>query len=166
MEFMRDIENIMSGKACVVGMGNYYRCDDAVGLYVVDTMTGNVSSERISIINVEDVLESYLFKIAELNCDKVLIIDAVQTESPSGSVIFGKIDDLDDVIQNTSTHKLSLKLCGNILEQYNKETYLLGIEADTTDFGVGISQEVRKSADMIVDLLVRAINCSPKGVYQ
>ena len=44
--------------------------------------------------------------------------------------------------------------------------YLLGIIADDIDFGIGLSDDVKKSADTVTDLLLKSINCSQKGVYQ
>jgi len=36
----------------------------------------------VLLLNVEDVIENYVFKIADLDCDNVLIIDAVRSTPP------------------------------------------------------------------------------------
>jgi hydrogenase 3 maturation protease len=166
MNVTAKIDEIISDGACIVGMGNYYKSDDAVGLYIVDHLKNVVESEDYRIINVEDVIESYVFKIADFECRSVLIIDAVEADASAGSLVFGRISDMDELIGSCSTHKLSLKLSGKVLEEYKKETYLLGIVVDNADFGVGLSDEVKKSADTIKDLLLKSINCSLKGVCQ
>jgi len=166
MDFISQIDEIMGSKTCIVGMGNYYKTDDAVGLYIVDRRKEAVESETLTVLNVEDVIESYVFKIAGMDCDNVIIVDAVQAEGERGSVIFGRINDMGMFEGMFSTHKLSLSISGKILEENNKSTYLLGIIADDIDFGIGLSDDVKKSADTVTDLLLKSINCSQKGVYQ
>jgi hydrogenase 3 maturation protease len=166
MDFVAHMNEIMQGRTCIVGMGNYYRGDDAVGLYIVDRLQHEVVSDRLRVINVEDVIESYVFTIAGMDCDNIVIVDAVQAESERGAVLFGRLDEMDGLGGALSTHKLSLVISGKIFEKYSKNTYLLGIVAGDTDFGVGISEEVRRSADTVKDLLLKSIQSSQKGAYQ
>lgn len=166
MDFISQIEEIMQDRTCLVGMGNYYKSDDAVGLYIIDQLKENIQSDTLHIINVEDIIESYVFKIAEMDCDNVVIVDAVQAETERGSVVFGRLKEMDELAGSFSTHKLSLSISGKIFEEYNKNAYLLGIVTDDVDFGIGLSDDIKRSADTVKDLLLKSINCSQKGVYQ
>ncbi len=67
-------------------------------------------------------------RIAEADCDNVVIIDAMQSGAETGSVLFGRLNEVKEAIGNFSTHKLALFLSGKILEQYNKKTWFMGIE--------------------------------------
>jgi hydrogenase maturation protease len=91
MSLVTDIMGVVKEKTCIVGMGNYLRKDDAVGLYLVDELQGMVTTDQVLLLNVEDIIESYVFKIAELDCENVLIIDAVKSTTSPGSIIFGRL---------------------------------------------------------------------------
>ncbi|MCU0848934.1 MAG: hydrogenase maturation protease [Spirochaetes bacterium] len=165
MEVLDKIESLLKDNTCLVGMGNYLRSDDAVGLYIVDELRDREVPGNLSILNVEDVIESYVYKIAGLDCDNVVILDAVKADSTIGSIVFGRLNDFEELLSDYSTHKLSLKISGKILEEHNKQIYLLGIVADNLDYGTGISDEVKKSADLLKDFIIKSI-ASNKGVCQ
>ena len=54
-------------------------------------------------------------------------------------------------------------MSGSIFREHNKETYLLGVVVDNVDFGAELSTPVRESADMLINLIIDALNCN-KGV--
>jgi len=166
MDLLCTIDEMMKEPTCIVGMGNYYRSDDAVGLYIADALLSKVTSDNPRIMNVEDILESYVFNIAQSDARNVLIIDAVECDSESGSIVFGKLSEMEELVGSVSTHKLSLSLSGKIFDQYQKSTYLLGIVAGDVDYGIGLSDDVKQSADTIHDVILKSINSSQKGVYQ
>ncbi len=160
---LSDIRETLSGNCCLVGMGNYLKSDDAVGLYIIESIKKAIG-DRDSILNVEDVIEAYVFKIAELDCSNIIVIDAVKAPAETGSIIFGKLEEEFDELGGTlSTHKLALKMSGRIFNDHNKVTYLLGVVVDNTDFGAELSQTVRQSADVLIKLIIDALNCE-KGV--
>ncbi len=167
MDFLPVIERLAREKTCFVGMGNSLMRDDAAGLHIVDGIKDRARSACVTILNVEDVIENYVYRIAESDCDNVVIIDAMQSGAETGSVLFCRVNELDEVISNFSTHKLSLILSGKVLEKHGKEVWFMGIEARDIDFGTGLTDEVKHSADIIRDLLLTYINCDQKElVYE
>ncbi len=160
MSMVADLMGVMKEKTCIIGMGNYLRRDDAVGLYLIDELRSTIRSEDVLLMNVEDVIENYVFKIADLDCDNVLILDAVKSTTTPGSIVFGRLIKFDEALNDYSTHKLSLTLCGKILEESGKKTYLLGIEAADTDFGRGLSEDVQRSADILKEVLIDTLTTS------
>jgi len=168
MEFLPVIERLAREKTCFVGMGNPLMGDDAAGVYVVDGIREQIDSPTVSVLNVEDVIENYVYKIADSDCDNVVVIDAMQSGAEKGSVYFGRLHEFEETFNNNySTHKLSLFLSGKVLEQYNKKAWFLGIEVGDVDYGTGLSEDVKKSADIIRDLLLSYINCDQKElVYE
>jgi hydrogenase 3 maturation protease len=167
MDFLPVIERLAREKTCFIGMGNYLMRDDAVGLHIVDGIKDRIDSACITTLNVEDVIENYVYRIADGDSDNVVIIDAIQSGWEIGSVLFCRMNELDEVINNFSTHKLSLILSGKVLEKHDKKVWFLGIEARDIDFGTGLSEDVKKSADIIRDLLLTYINCDQKElVYE
>jgi hydrogenase maturation protease len=153
-----DITNVIGGNCCLVGMGNYLKSDDAVGLYIIESVR-KAAGENCLLFNVEDVIEAYVFKIAELDCDSVVVIDAVKAQAETGSILFGKLDDEFEELSGTlSTHKLALKMSGRIFSEHKKETYLLGVVVDNIDFGAELSLPVRESADALIKIIIDALN--------
>ncbi|HOV08415.1 MAG TPA: hydrogenase maturation protease [Spirochaetota bacterium] len=160
---LSDIREVVRDNCCLVGMGNYLKSDDAVGLYIIESVK-KIADNKSAIFNVEDIIEAYVFKIAESDFKNILIIDAVKTDAEVGSVVFGKLEDEFDELGGTlSTHKLALKMSGSIFREHNKETYLLGVVVDNVDFGAELSTPVRESADMLINLIIDVLNCN-KGV--
>ena len=148
----------MSEKTCLVGMGNTYRKDDAAGVYIVQGVSEGISDNCLKTMIVEDVLEAYAFKLAELDCENIVIVDAVEAAEAPGSVVFGKLSEFSELLSNFSTHKLALDMCGKIFKEHKKETWLLGIIAGDIDFGQGMTAPVQESADMLRDLLITLAN--------
>ena len=148
----------MSEKTCLVGMGNLLRKDDAAGVYVVKGVSERISGPGLKTMIVEDVLEAYAFKLAEMDCENIVIVDAVEASAEPGSVVFGKLEQFPELLSNFSTHKLALEMCGKIFKEHKKETYLLGIVAGEIDFGLEMTIPVRESADRLIDLLITLAN--------
>jgi hydrogenase maturation protease len=167
MNMFAEISRLTAEKTCIVGMGNPMRGDDGVGVYIADGVKGAVRGGNIDVVNVEDVLENYVFDIARRDAQHVILVDAVHSGGEAGSVIFGRLEDLNEVVNDYSTHRLSIMLSGKIFGEHGKDTYLLGVEVEDIDFGAGITDMVRKSADQIRDLLIHYINCTQKEpVYE
>jgi hydrogenase maturation protease len=160
--FIDEIKDLLNEGACFVGTGNYLRSDDAAGLFVIDgLMSANTDSERIRFINAEDVLEGYVFRIAEMKVNNVIIIDAVKADAEPGSILFGRFDE-SALTMDFSTHKQSAALSARILKKYNKNTWLIGIVVKDTDYGTGFTAEVLRSAENLRDTLIKLLNSSLK----
>jgi hydrogenase 3 maturation protease len=153
MELAGKIEELLREKTCIVGVGNYLKRDDAAGLFVVDGLRERGASGPVILMNVEDVPENYVYRIADLDCEHVIIIDAVESGGEIGSVLFGRLLELEEEAGNYSTHKLSLALTARILEGCRKKVWLLGIEVGDTGFGAGLSDRVDESVRLIRDLV-------------
>ena len=161
MDMVSELSRILGEKTCIVGMGNYYRNDDAAGLYVIDGLKNAVTKPGIEILNVEDVLESYIFFITDKTISNVLIIDAVMADCEPGSVVFGNVKDLEEITRTVSSHKMSLDVACRIFGESGKNTYLLGIAAENIDFGTSMTAEVKQTADLLLDLLKSIIAEKP-----
>jgi hydrogenase 3 maturation protease len=163
VSIVTDIRRLAGEGTCIVGVGNPIRGDDAVGPYMVDELRKGLGEGAADLVNAEDVLESYAFEIAGNGCANVIVIDAVRTGNPVGSVVFGALDDMAEALCGVSTHRLSLSLVGKIWKKQGKKTYLLGIEAGNVDFGNGLSEPVRKSADMLKDIIISSLTGIREG---
>jgi hydrogenase maturation protease len=157
-EVARTLLAVLAESTCLVGMGNPWRNDDGVGAHVAERLAGHAGlPPQIQVINVEDVIESYAFDIANRQVKNVVLVDAAMSEgTPAGSIMFGKVDELEAVASDVSTHKLALRTVESVFRQSGKETYLLGIVSTDIDFGNEISPPVMAAAERIVDLVCSA----------
>ncbi|MBN1533541.1 MAG: hydrogenase maturation protease [Spirochaetes bacterium] len=166
MDILSHIRDVVSEKACVVGVGNYYRRDDAVGLYIAQQLKEQADPERCVVINAEDVIESYVFSIADSDCKNVILVDAVSADGEPGSVLFGRLDEFEDFQYGVTTHKLAFGLCGRILEDRGKRTYLLGIVPQDIDFGQGLTEAVEKSAAIIKEHIIESLKYRKESLHE
>jgi hydrogenase maturation protease len=146
------LEDVLKDSPCLVGMGNPYRRDDGVGPWIAERLKGL----GVPVFNAEDVLENYVYDIAGTDCRNVILMDAVAAGMEPGTVVFGSMDGIGEPA-SVSTHKAALGLCGRILESSGKRVYLLGIVPRDLDYGPGLTEDVRRAADGISDLIVRTL---------
>ena len=130
--------------AVVIGVGNRWRRDDAVGLEVVDALQGRVGG---SVILVEsDGEPTRLLDAFEL-APKVIMVDAVMTGAhPSGTIHRFTDEDLPNQMGiGQSSHLVALVETielGKLLGKLPNGLTLIGIEATDFDNGEGITQAV------------------------
>ncbi len=163
MSIVDDIRSVLSGRACIVGMGNTLLGDDGAGVVLVEALCAAGVNGRAHLINAEDIIESHAFEIAEGGWDSIIVIDAVRFGGRPGDVMFGSFSEIGDLLNDYSTHKLSLRLSESIWRERGKETYLLGIEPENLDFGEGLSEAVKKSADTLGGIFLEAVKQHPEG---
>ena len=158
-----DIRSALSRKACVVGVGNGMRGDDGAGLALLEALAAGGAEGRVRMVNAEDIIESHAFEIAGGDWDTVIVMDAVRFGGRPGDVVFGDFSEIGDLLNDFSTHKLSLRLSESIWRQSGKKTFLLGIQPEAVDFGEGLSEAVRRSVDTLGGILLEAVKQHPEG---
>lgn len=162
---MDAIDAIIAADPCIVGMGNPFRKDDGLGVYIINKLMRQCDYPGITFFNAEDIIESYAYKISMCENDTVILIDAmdaVDTDVAPGTIIFDSYNNFFEEQGCYSTHKLSLKLSCKILEQSGKEIYILGIIPADIDFGQGFTPEIQASADLVADALTDFITKQSK----
>jgi len=144
-------------KHAVIGIGNPLRCDDAIGILLLEKLLEKKDSlpENVEFIdggtggmNLLHILEKY---------NNVLIIDAVDFEGKPGDF---KIFNTDEVISHKtpvrfSTHETDFIKIIKILEKIGKrpdEILVFGIQPKNISFGQNLSGEL---IDIIQDLFLK-----------
>jgi hydrogenase maturation protease len=138
-------------KIKLLGLGQYMRGDDEVGLEIVNRWMENHADDYPEGLIEAAVLESpginLLGEIAGL--DAVVMVDAVQSGAPVGTVIQFKEEDLDVFGDGSGsvhgwgaaeTLSLGRKL---VPEDLPGEIILIGVEALVFELGEGLSPAVR-----------------------
>ena len=159
-QIYQKIFNMSSDKICFIGIGNVLRNDDAIGTIIAEELIKNKNVEKNAIvINVEDVLENYVYKIAENSAKNIVLIDAVRDINDAGAIGNIFFQELASIatkdINNFSTHKLALSISEKIFSEHGKKTWLLGIIVNNTEFGTTITPAVSTAG---VEICTKIIN--------
>jgi len=152
-----DETTLRSRQTLIIGIGNPYRKDDDVGLYVARKVR-ETGLENI------DVVEGVGDGIALLNvwegASRVIVIDSVISGREPGSVYcFDAINEEipTDLFTGYSTHSISvvdaLELA-KVLGKLPQRMILYGIEGNEFSLGVGLSPQVQKTADKLVERII------------
>jgi hydrogenase maturation protease len=150
-------------RVCVIGIGNDYRNDDAVGLKAArEIRERNAPGVRVAEFNGDGCELANAW-----NCDDVVyLIDAVCSGAKIGTI--HRIDALRQIIPpgfiHQSTHALgiqeSLEL-SRVVGTLPLQCILYGIEGDDFGLGTTISPGLKESVESVVDKIVKEIQAVP-----
>lgn len=135
-------------------MGHPLRSDDHVGSYVVKTLIEEAKDILLGIrlVDAEDNVEALITKIADLQPEHVVFIDACEMKGNPGQT------QLISVTQTTypffTTHGIPLKLIAERLLP-DSRVWILAIQPKNTDFGETLSAEVQCAADSISKFIMK-----------
>ena len=143
-------------KVVICGIGNDVRGDDAFGVIVAEELKNRLKSDKIAILNCGEVPESYVGKIVNENPTHVIFIDAVDFGGKPGEVVIA--DPEGTLGESFSTHRLPLKLLVGYLKQnINAKFILIGCQPKQLGLFVEMSEEVKQSAEKLVEILVQEL---------
>jgi len=149
------LSDLLKGKkVAIVGVGNRLRGDDGVGSVIAEQLQSLVG-EKVLIIDAETVPENYLGVLLDAKPEIVLFVDAVDFGGEVGNWTLVPLSVLADKIP--STHTVSLKLLGQILESNGIESWLLAIQPNQFGFGLAMSEPVASTAQSLVKILTRSL---------
>lgn len=149
MDFLKDI---LSKKIVIVGVGSNYRKDDGVGNYIAESLKDLVIS-----IPAEENPELYIDMIKALKPENVLIFDAADFDGEIGDIREIREEEIDNL--TISTHTLPLSLFSHMLRmETNINVKIIGIKPGVLTYGKGLSENVKKTADSIIDYIKNSLN--------
>jgi len=159
---MADIETelrnwLFSAKKIVVaGIGNPIRCDDYVGLKIIEDMQGRVP-ENVQLLECETVPESFLLDIEEFSPTHVLLVDAAILGLTPGEVRLVAAEKVVD-FSAVTTHVLPLRVfCEYVNKVTGAKIGLLLIEPKCMEFSEGLSKEVKATAESLTKVLLEVL---------
>ena len=147
------INTIKSSKRLlIVALGNPLRRDDGVGYYIYKALS---SRKNIPIIYCYS-LELCTHVIAKYKPDTLIILDAIDAGIEPGSLIF--TCDLSVIVEEylPTTHTVPLSMVIKYLRNITptlKSICLLGIQVKDRGVGEGLSSEVERVANFIIEFL-------------
>ncbi len=137
----------------VIGIGNKYRSDDAVGLEIADSLSEcNIKNCTIQRSSGEGIALINLWE----DFDHVILIDAVKSDSKAGTIhtIDLSKESLQTDFFQTSSHLFALPEAVQLaktLDKLPKTMLVYGIEGKNFDYGTELSPEVLKAKIELTD---------------
>lgn len=162
------------GNLVIAGVGSADNGDDAIGLYVAKRLSEEIHSKSIKVVICDS--ESKLFRVADC-CDNdskssfedepdhVIFIDAVEFGGKAGSIVLLNSNEIKERFPQVSTHKISLSTIANIIESNGKtRVWLIGIQPQMLTHSSGLSDEVKRSADVLIGVLSQKFRLNGKAI--
>jgi hydrogenase maturation protease len=145
-------------RTLVLGLGNLILSDDGVGIRVVHEVANQVRSPQITVSDTNVAGLGLLDSI--VGYDKVIIIDAIQTEKGQAGQIYRMgTEDFSQTKHFSSPHQINLATALELGKMLNlampKEVTVLAVEAeDTTSFSEECTPEVRRAIPEAVKMVL------------
>ncbi len=135
-------------KVLILGLGNILLRDEGLGVKLLQEMEKEFLFPEEVILHDGGTgaffLLPYLF-----SAEKVIIIDAVKSGNPPGTILFEPLSALPrDTLEKISLHEIGLPDLLRILEFAGKnfeEIFLAGIEPKNLEVGLELSEEVKRA---------------------
>ena len=145
----------------IIGLGNRYRRDDAVGLIVARCLRER-APEHVRVL--EERSEGTALMESWKDADAVILIDAVNSGAEPG--ILHRLDANKQPVpigfSHCSTHAFSTAEAielARALGQLPPRLIVYGVEGRTFEAGLGLSPEVEKAAREVVERVLEDIRC-------
>jgi hydrogenase maturation protease len=148
-----------NARILVIGVGNEYRSDDAVGLVVARRLR-QLSLGNITVIEESgegtDLMESWK------GADTVIIVDAASSGAKPGTIhrIDARAQRIPTGLLRYSTHAFSVGEAVELARAMNRlppRMVVYGIEGERFDEGTVLSRAVQGSVDTVVDLVLKQL---------
>ena len=146
-------------RTIIVGVGNVLLKDEGIGVHITRALQQTVMPDNIKVIDggTSPDLHYYI-----KDCDKLIIVDAVQGGDKPGTIYRFHPHDVNmESEEMVSAHELVL---GQSLEMMRllgsepKEIVIIGIEPKEIDWGMELSAELQPKIPEIINLILSEIN--------
>ncbi len=138
-------------RVVIVGAGNPLRRDDSVGIEIVRKLK-NKTSSKVYLVEGETLPESFIEPIVSFKPTHILIIDAALLNLPPGSMRLIEPEEIGGITLSTHTLPLSI-FCGYLSQETGAKVALLVIQPEETEFGEGLTEKLKNTAEKVVNLL-------------
>jgi hydrogenase maturation protease len=146
-------------RIALIGYGHLARGDDGAGLLVVRRLRGMLPLE----VEIREVLgDGAALMETWSGCDRVVVVDAVYSGAPVGTLHrldARRLVDLEE-FRSTSSHTLGLREAirlAQVLGRLPRQIEILGIEGRRFGAGDALSPEVRQGIERAVALLLESL---------
>jgi len=150
----------VTNRVCIIGLGNILLQDDAIGLYVTETIRECYRFEpQIDLLDggtagldLLPVIEGY---------EKVLFVDAVDAGEPPGAIVIIEGDAIPSFLAaQVSVHHVRLSdllFAARMAGPLPAEICLVGIQPESVDIGVGMTDILKRSLDLLLTTVLERL---------
>jgi len=148
-----------SPRILVIGVGNEYRSDDAVGLVVARRLKA-LSLDNVTVIEESgegaDLMESWK------GADAVILIDAASSGTKPGTIhcIDARTQRIPKDLFHYSTHSFSVGEAVELARVMNglpPQIVLYGVEGGSFEAGTALSRSVEEAVPKVIELVLKQI---------
>ena len=145
---LASLRKVSSEEILLVGMGNSLKADDGIGPEICSQLKETIPD---NVIDTGTVPENYIQVIIKKAPEVILFIDAIDFGAPPGTVSVFNPSQLSD--GGITTHTLSPRLLSDMITQsIPVKIYFIGIQPKLMTIGHPMSQEVKSSEEVLVEL--------------
>lgn len=143
-------------KTAFVGIGNEFRGDDAIGVYVVQKLAPLCErQEHLFAYESASIPESCTGPLKRFEPDLVVMIDAALMDETPGTINW--VNPLEIEGLAFSTHSFPLRILAQyLIDEIGCEIRFIGIEPEELDFDTPMTPAVQLAADQLVADLTKA----------
>lgn len=152
-KFLKDYKKVV-----ILGIGNEIKGDDAIGPIIAKRLSTLFDRDNdIVIFDGGTVPENYTGSIRKENPTHIILVDAVDMKKEPGYI---RVVEKEEIAgYNISTHAMPVSFLIKYMEAtIGAKITLIGIQPKQMELNEGISKEVKKSSDEIVETFFEIIN--------
>lgn len=143
------LTHFIDGRVCLLGIGNRYHHDDAVGPYLAEALE---TRPEYDVIDAGIIPEDYIETAAQKHPDTILMVDATDFGGEPGEVRLLYPEHV--IYSGVSTHAGSLRMLAEFLHaRTHARVALLAVQPANVSDGKGLSIPVANSLDDLLDSL-------------
>lgn len=147
----------------IIGCGNILRCDDGIGVYVIEELMKIPLSKNVELIDAGT--RSFDMVSFLEGAQKIIIVDGVKSQAKCGTIYRVALDGEEiapDCMEHISTHELNwedtLAVGKKILgAQFPKKITFFGIEIENIETGLGLSPALKESLSKVVNVIQKEL---------
>ncbi|HUT30237.1 MAG TPA: hydrogenase 3 maturation endopeptidase HyCI [Sedimentisphaerales bacterium] len=159
-QLREELIKLRGSKTVIVGIGNTLKGDDGVGPLVCEQLRdADLSAE---LIDAGAVPENHIGKIIRKAPRNLIIIDAVDSGAPPGTISLFKMEQLSSGA--FSTHAPSLRLFVDMIRaEIETEVYFVGVQPEHVRFGQPVSCRVGCAVESLKAVLTEIFSPEKAG---
>jgi len=156
------LEQCLTGRVCLMGLGNVDYGDDGFGVRLAENLLTAGLPQGWRAVVAGTTPERSIGRVVDIGCDHLVFLDAVEFGAAPGSVVFLDSGEMAARFPQISTHKISLGLLAKWAEA-NETTraWLLGVQPESLGAGQQLTPTVQKTLEALSELL-RGMNSPPR----
>ena len=149
-----------ANRIALLAIGSEFRGDDAAGLLIAEGVKKLLkrTNRKFRIFIGATAPENLTGDIKRFNPSHIILVDSVDFKDKPGSVVVLSPRDIGDGV-SFSTHKMPAKvLIQSLLNSFECDPILIGIQPASVDFGKKPSRGVVSSAREVASAIAKAIS--------